>query len=249
MIPFLYLFNVLLLIRLPLYLRDDRLSGRKAVLAGAVQAVSLAVFVPGWAVAALALLVIALNLAAWRIEAVGRGPLPARRLLLLGLYAAAFSVVCSEAFGLQFRPDLQHWEALAREYFLPAKITSLVHWKPFHAGLLGALLCLNEANLLVRFIIEKLMLRPEIERKTGSLGAPQKEYNRGRIIGLLERLILFILVMQNQFTALGFVVTAKTIARFKNLDDREFAEYFIVGTLLSVVSAGGIALVIHRLFF
>ena len=34
--------------------------------------------------------------------------------------------------------------------------------------------------------------------------------------------------------AIGFVIAAKTIARFRLLDDRDFAEYYLLGTLGSV---------------
>ena len=34
--------------------------------------------------------------------------------------------------------------------------------------------------------------------------------------------------------AIGFVIAAKTIARFRLLDDRDFAEYYLLGTLASV---------------
>ena len=34
--------------------------------------------------------------------------------------------------------------------------------------------------------------------------------------------------------AVGFVIAAKTIARFRLLDDRDFAEYYLLGTLGSV---------------
>ena len=34
--------------------------------------------------------------------------------------------------------------------------------------------------------------------------------------------------------AVGFVIAVKTIARFKQLDDRGFAEYYLLGTLASV---------------
>jgi hypothetical protein len=44
--------------------------------------------------------------------------------------------------------------------------------------------------------------------------------------------------------AIGFVLTAKSIARFKEFDDREFAEYYLIGTLASMLLAviGGIVL-------
>ncbi len=65
----------------------------------------------------------------------------------------------------------------------------------------------------------------------------------GKIIGILERSIIVILAAMGEFTAIGFVSAAKSIARFKELDDREFAEYYLVGTRLSVLIAllGGLA--------
>lgn len=65
----------------------------------------------------------------------------------------------------------------------------------------------------------------------------------GKIIGILERSIIIILSAMGEFTAIGFVIAAKSIARFKELDDKEFAEYYLVGTMLSVLIAliGGLA--------
>jgi hypothetical protein len=34
------------------------------------------------------------------------------------------------------------------------------------------------------------------------------------------------------------VIAAKTLARFRQLDDRDFAEYYLLGTLASVAIAG-----------
>ena len=53
----------------------------------------------------------------------------------------------------------------------------------------------------------------------------------GSMIGQLERILIVILLLQNQYEAIGFVLVAKSIARFKQLDDKEFAEKCLVGTL------------------
>ena len=56
----------------------------------------------------------------------------------------------------------------------------------------------------------------------------------GRTIGYLERLLIFLLVMAGQFSAIGFLVTAKSILRFGTVsNDREATEYVIIGTLAS----------------
>ena len=57
----------------------------------------------------------------------------------------------------------------------------------------------------------------------------------GRMIGKLERLIISILILCNQIGAIGFVLTAKSIARYKQLEDKAFAEKYLVGTLASTV--------------
>jgi hypothetical protein len=56
----------------------------------------------------------------------------------------------------------------------------------------------------------------------------------GEAIGVLERLLVVVFVLTGSLAAIGFVVAAKTLARFKQLDDRAFAEYYLLGTLASV---------------
>jgi hypothetical protein len=62
-------------------------------------------------------------------------------------------------------------------------------------------------------------------------GAPARI---GATIGALERLLVVAFILANAEVAVGFVIAAKTIARFKQLDDRGFAEYYLLGTLASV---------------
>jgi hypothetical protein len=61
-----------------------------------------------------------------------------------------------------------------------------------------------------------------------------QQYNVGYIIGILERIIVSTLVLQNQLAAIGLVLAAKSLARFNQLNDREFAEKYLVGTLTSI---------------
>ena len=59
----------------------------------------------------------------------------------------------------------------------------------------------------------------------------------GATIGILERILVVVFVLTGSDVAIGFVVAAKTLARFKLLDDRAFAEYYLLGTLASVAVA------------
>jgi hypothetical protein len=65
-------------------------------------------------------------------------------------------------------------------------------------------------------------------------GAPARI---GATIGALERLLIVVFVLVGAEAAVGFVIAAKTLARFKQLDDRGFAEYYLLGTLASVAVA------------
>lgn len=58
----------------------------------------------------------------------------------------------------------------------------------------------------------------------------------GRRIGTLERVIMLIFLSLNQYVAMGFVLTAKSIARYDKISkDEKFAEYYLLGTLLSAL--------------
>lgn len=59
--------------------------------------------------------------------------------------------------------------------------------------------------------------------------------NAGSIIGRLERTIIAILLLCNQFGVIGLVLTAKSIARYKQLENQNFAEKYLVGTLISLL--------------
>lgn len=61
-----------------------------------------------------------------------------------------------------------------------------------------------------------------------------EELKAGNIIGKLERMIIAVLLLNNQFGVIGFVLTAKSIARFKQMEDRDFAEKYLIGTLTSL---------------
>jgi hypothetical protein len=58
----------------------------------------------------------------------------------------------------------------------------------------------------------------------------------GATIGVLER-ILTIALMSGGPTAIGLVIAAKTLARHKELDDKPFAERYLIGTMSSVTIA------------
>ncbi|MCY4099286.1 MAG: DUF3307 domain-containing protein [Rhodobacteraceae bacterium] len=57
--------------------------------------------------------------------------------------------------------------------------------------------------------------------------------NAGRLIGLLERSLIFILFIAGQPAGIGFLIAAKSVLRFKADREQKDTEYVIIGTLAS----------------
>lgn len=110
--------------------------------------------------------------------------------------------------------------------------------------LFGLLLMMNEMNIVLRFLMDKLNLTSigEVDQTVSN-----QEYNTGRIIGMLERIFIFIFTIAGQFAAVGFILTAKGVVRYRDFKDRTFAEYVLIGTLLSTLLAFGVALILSGL--
>jgi hypothetical protein len=98
---------------------------------------------------------------------------------------------------------------------------------------------------IVRGLLEKGRIVPQITPSSvpegvavsatpaGNQPVDEDEYNHGRIIGNVERLLLLALVATQAYQALAFLMTAKGLFRAKELENKKFSEYFLVGTLAS----------------
>ena len=74
-------------------------------------------------------------------------------------------------------------------------------------------------------------------------GLRDTENSTGKYIGILERLLIFILVLADSLEGVTFLFAAKSITRYKRISEEQgFAEYYLLGTLLSVVWALAIGL-------
>ncbi|WP_192034394.1 DUF3307 domain-containing protein [Halomonas sp. YLGW01] len=70
----------------------------------------------------------------------------------------------------------------------------------------------------------------------------------GARIGMLERFLVLTLVLLDELTAVGFLLTAKSVLRFGDLrerSDRKLTEYVLLGTLLSVSATVALGLVVR----
>lgn len=106
----------------------------------------------------------------------------------------------------------------------------------------------NGGSALVSLVLAKYDLPESLGRADGSAPADaDKRLRMGRTIGILERMLLLTLVLGNHWGALGLVLAAKSIARFKDLDQRPFSEYYLIGTLTSLLTAVASGLVVKLL--
>lgn len=81
-------------------------------------------------------------------------------------------------------------------------------------------------------------------QKTPSGLVDSTEYKRGQYIGNLERLLVFAVVLVGSYEAIGFIIAGKGLIRAKEFESRDFAEYFLIGTLSSTMVAVGVGLLI-----
>jgi len=243
--------------RVLLIARDAALSPRHGAALSLVQVAALLPIAPVLPLLPLAVAILAANLGGAWLERRDPARIGLYRLgaLALILLTAGFSFAPDH--GLVLRPQLTAAGAWLADHLLYAG------WLQAHAGgrwlpvLIGALLVVGEANILVRLILQATGVTP---RRRGSeqpvdplqtpaglilppppAGLPatldRGEYNAGRFIGVLERLLVYVVVVQGQYMAIGLILAAKGFARFKELDERDFAEYVLIGTLLSVTTA------------
>lgn len=80
--------------------------------------------------------------------------------------------------------------------------------------------------------------------KSGSLA------NAGTLIGYLERLLILTFVLLEQWEAVGFLLTAKSILRFNEIQNakvRSLSEYVLLGTLLSFSLSIGMGLLVTHI--
>jgi len=64
--------------------------------------------------------------------------------------------------------------------------------------------------------------------------------NAGMLIGWTERTLIYLMVITGSLTAVGFILTAKSIFRYvdlKDSNDKKKTEYILIGTLLSFAFA------------
>jgi len=87
---------------------------------------------------------------------------------------------------------------------------------------------------LIRFLVRSLAA--SVKTHSEENGGAQLE-NAGLYIGWLERFLVVTALLLQSPATVGLILTAKSIARYPEFKSERFAEYFLIGTLLSISMA------------
>lgn len=90
--------------------------------------------------------------------------------------------------------------------------------------ILAVLLCIKPANVLIKLVLKRYQI--------GETLSCENIKNAGALIGNLERILTIIFVIIGRYEAIGFIIAAKSILRFKDTDTAK-TEYVLAGTFLS----------------
>ncbi len=92
----------------------------------------------------------------------------------------------------------------------------------------GFVFCAKPSNIFIKNIFVSF------EIATPTIANSEDENkdlpNAGKLIGLMERFLVLALILVGQFSAVGLIIAAKSILRFR---DNKKNEYVLVGTMLS----------------
>ncbi len=230
---FLSILNLILLARLRLILKDDALSWKDLLIIGGIPLLALPFLQinAGWI---LLLIYFVGSVFLMRLLENGVGGPDKYRGLVMVVHIVAIGLLCSPITNLTTGGLGKYLLNFIDGIMLPNGHIEMSTVLDVQIISFGLLLVLNEMNILLRYVLQ-LMGLESLGSEEGEVD--QGEYNTGRLIGLLERIFVFVFVLLGQYTAIGFILAAKGVARFQDFKSRTFAEYVLIGTLLSTLLA------------
>ena len=153
---------------------------------------------------------------------------------VLHLIIDGLKSVCKNLKGAFFIDQLLHLAIIVAAVCLynynKVNTIALPNWLPETKVLLWVwafVFCLRPANFFIKNIFKEAQISfPNNGEENPSLP------NAGHVIGNVERMLSLVFVMLGQYEAIGFLLAAKSLLRFRETDTVK-SEYVLVGTLLS----------------
>jgi hypothetical protein len=144
-------------------------------------------------------------------------------LVIFSFYKASFLSPCESVGYYNF------WES-AHQSFPTKKLFIL----------LSLYLCTKPANVFIKNIMEMYNITTPKTKRSNDLP------NAGKLIGIIERILSFILITFDHFSIVGFIIAAKSILRFRDTDIAK-TEYLLIGSLLSFGIAILLGIIYHNI--
>lgn len=229
-----YLLIIIIIPRLFFLFQDNPINIRKTVYSIILQIIPVLFLQNNFAVISLIITLIIFQLIYYFIEKKTKS-INMWRFLSLLIYLIIIEFYSSSILKIDFNVSAIQFVSNLKNIFPFFQSIELILNYKFLLIFLSVLLLMNESNFFIRILFDllkiNLLTSPQnsLENKKSDID----ELKAGRIIGILERIIIFIFIYFDSYGSVGFVLAAKTFARFKKLDDQTFAEYVLIGTLVS----------------
>jgi Protein of unknown function (DUF3307) len=102
--------------------------------------------------------------------------------------------------------------------------------------MLGYAIAIWPVSYLIKYATQNMVKgsrASDEDGKDGAIAKDDKIEHGGRRIGQFERTIILTFVLLQQYEAIGFLITGKSIIRFAQRDENLRSEYVLVGTMMS----------------
>lgn len=116
-------------------------------------------------------------------------------------------------------------------------LTGKVDYNAFFLVTLAYVIMLKPASIVVGEILSKWSADLNTTGQNPHDKKAESLSNAGQYLGYIERVLVLTFVLNGQYTAVGFVLAAKSIFRMGDLreaHDRKFTEYVMLGSLFSM---------------
>ncbi len=107
----------------------------------------------------------------------------------------------------------------------------------FSLLLLGYIWLIYPVGFLIKFITQSIPATNTQNTNTQNASTQATGEHGGKLIGQFERIIILTLVLFDQYEAIGFLITGKSIIRFADHNSDLRSEYVLVGTMMSYAIA------------
>lgn len=239
-IHFFYLINLVMISRLISCFKDEPIPLKKVLLLSVIQLTgTIFVFEFNIKLVFFLIALITVNITFYFIEKKNNDINMLRTLAFL-VYFVVIDIFSSPSINPGFNKMCVEVLRYISQYSTFLVSLSSVDWWDFNVASMGFLVIINEVNFLIRMQFKIFQLVPTADNQKKAkveIVIDEKEYNAGRFIGILERIIIYIFILNNNYAAVGLIVAAKGFTRFKELESRKRAEYVLIGTLMSTLSA------------